>query len=164
MLKELEEPGKERMRHLNHRKEKAPPATDSERKSNMQSNPQTKLHPDPSHAWLVAWRTEQTEVQGASCGRATVGRRPRPGPIAAPSWGRGRTFLSAHLVGPGQSPGLRPLSPPLGSRVSQGTARGKTWAGPHHVRPRLERTSWAAASEYVAVGPPACTGHRGEGA
>lgn len=40
MLKELEEPGKERVRHLNHRKEKAqPPQLTAKRKNDMQSNP-----------------------------------------------------------------------------------------------------------------------------
>lgn len=41
MLKELEEPGKERVRHLNHRKEKDPPHDSQPRgRNNMQSKPQ----------------------------------------------------------------------------------------------------------------------------
>lgn len=45
MLKELEEPGKERVRHLNHRKEKDPPHDSQPRgRNNMQSNHKTKTH------------------------------------------------------------------------------------------------------------------------
>lgn len=100
MLKELEEPGKERMRHLNHRKEKAPPATDSERKSDMQSNPQTKLHPHPSP--LVSSMENRADRGAGVLGAGShSGQAPQARPAAAPSWGRGRTFLSAHLVGLG---------------------------------------------------------------
>lgn len=43
MLKELEEPGKERVRHLNHRKEKDPPHDSQPRgRNNMQSNHKNK--------------------------------------------------------------------------------------------------------------------------
>lgn len=45
MLKELEEPGKERVRHLNHRKEKDPPHDSQPRgRNNMQSNHKNKTH------------------------------------------------------------------------------------------------------------------------
>lgn len=67
MLKELEEPGKERVRHLNHRKEKAqPPQLTAKRKNDMQSNPpQTKTNQNNiNRVWLVAWRTEQA-IKGA---------------------------------------------------------------------------------------------------
>lgn len=100
MLKELEEPGKERMRHLNHRKEKAPPATDSERKSNMQSNSQTKLHPNPSHAWLVAWRRADRGA-GVLVRQSHSGQAPQAQAGSSSQLGRGRAFLSAHLVGLG---------------------------------------------------------------
>lgn len=40
MLKELEEPGKERVRHLNHRKEKAQPLPlTAKREKDMQGDP-----------------------------------------------------------------------------------------------------------------------------
>lgn len=59
MLKELEEPGKERTRHLNHRKEKAAPRDWRRENSSMQSNPQTHDQQHLQRAGLVAWRAEQ---------------------------------------------------------------------------------------------------------
>lgn len=152
MLKELEEPGKERMRHLNHRKEKAPPVTDSERKSDMQSNPQTKLHPNPSP--LVssmenrADRGARVLTWGGVGGRPQWAGAPSP-PRSSSQLGEGPRILVCSSSGAGQSPGLRPPFPPLRSRVGQGTTLGRTWAGPRHIFPHLEHTSWAAASNML---------------
>lgn len=67
MLKELEEPGKERVRHLNHRKEKDPPHDSQPRgRNNMQSNHKNKTHSQVSSMKNRASKNKKKKKKGCT--------------------------------------------------------------------------------------------------